>query len=205
MAQEASTEEKGSSRAVPTAENKSGGPGTRDIFSLVGHDTTAELFHNPGVFLMAQSGPLSSPLHKHCSDSLGRGIFDLGCTDTLCGEFWLDHYLRKLGPDDSDVHRSDTNAWFVFWYSGTKSALYRVDLTVQIGGRVQFLRTHVVSGETPLLIGRRSMARMRMRIDAANNTVTQNLGAGNFTIRCDVSSSGHLLLSLWDSSHRASL
>ena len=75
----------------------------------------------------------------------------------------------------------------MFGDSGTKSALYRVDLPVQIGGCVHFLRTHVVSGETPLLIGRRSMARMRMRIDAANNTVTVNLGAGDFTIRCDVS------------------
>ena len=44
-----------------------------------------------------------------------------------------------------------------------------------------------------------------MRIDAANNTVVVNLGAGDFTIRCDVSSSGHLVFSLWDSSHRASL
>ena len=205
MAQEASTEEEGSSRAVPTAENKSGGAGMREVFSVVGHDTAADLFHNPGVCLMAQSGPLSSPLHKLCSESLGRGIIDLGCTDTMCGEFWLHHYLRKLGPDGSDVRRSDTNAWFVFRDGGTKSALYRVDLPVQIGGRVQFLSTHVVSGETPLLIGRRSMARMRVRIDAANNTVTVNLGAGDFLIRCDVSSSGHLVLSLWDSSHRASL
>ena len=114
-------------------------------------------------------------------------------------------YLRKLGPEGSDVRRSDTNATFVFGDGGTKSALYTVDLPVQIGGRVQLLRTHVVCGETPLLIGRRSIARLRMRIDAANNTVTVNLGAGNFTIRCDVSSSGHLVLSLWDSSHRASL
>ena len=172
---------------------------------MVGHDTTVDLFHNPAVCLMVQSCPLSSPLHKLCSESSGRGIIDLGCTDTMCGEFWLDHYLRKLGPDGSDVRRSDTNAWFVFGDGGTKSALYRVDLPVQIGGRVQFLRTHVVSGKTPLLIGRRSMARMRMRIDAAKNTVIVNLGAGDFTIRCDVSSSGHLVLSLWDSSHRASL
>ena len=61
---------------------------------------------------------------------------------------------------------------------------------------MQFLRTHVVSGETPLLIGRRSMEGMRMRIDAANDTVTVDLGAGNFRIRCDFSSSGHLVLSL---------
>ena len=44
-----------------------------------------------------------------------------------------------------------------------------------------------------------------MRIDAANNTVTVDLDAGDFTIRYDVSSSGHLVLSLWDSSHRALL
>ena len=172
---------------------------------MVGHDTTVDLFHNPAVCLMARSGQLSSPLHKLCSESLGRGIIDLGCTDTVCGEFWLRHYLRKLGPDGADIRRCDSNAWFVFGDGGTKSALYRVDLPVQIGGRVQFLRTHVVSRETPLLIGRRSMARMRMRIDAANNTVTVELGTGDFTISCDVSSSGHLVLSLWDSSHRASL
>ena len=110
MAQEASTEEEGSSRAVPTAESKSGGAGMREVFSVVGHDTVADLFHNPGVCLMAQSGSLSSPLHQLCSESLGRGIIDLGCTDTKCGEFWLDHYLRKLGPDGSDVRWSDTNA-----------------------------------------------------------------------------------------------
>ena len=130
---------------------------------------------------------------------------DLGCTDTICGEFWLDHYLRKLGPDGTDIRRCDGNAWFVFGDGGTKLALYRVNLPVQIGGLVQFLRTHVVFGETPLFIGRLSMARMRMRIDAANNTVTVDLGVGDFTICCDVSSSGHLVLSLCNSSHRASL
>ena len=190
---------------MPTAENKSGGAGMREVFSLGGHDTAADLFHNPGVCLMAQSGLWSSPLHKLCSESLGHGIIDLRCTDTMCGEFGLDHYLRKLRPDGFDVPRSDTNAWFEFGDGGTKSALYRVDLLVQTGGRVQFLRTQVVFGETPLLIARRSMARMRMRIDAANNAVTSNLSAGDFRIRCDVSSSGHLVLSLWDSSHRASL
>ena len=53
MAQEAPREEEGSSRAVPTAGNKSGGAGMREAFSVVGHDTTADLFHNPGVCLMA--------------------------------------------------------------------------------------------------------------------------------------------------------
>ena len=205
MAQEASTEEEGSSLAAPAAENKSGGAGIREVLSVVGHDTTVDLFHNPGVCLMARSGQLSSPLHKLCSESLGRGIIDLGCTDMMCGKYWLRHSLRKLGPDGADIRRCDTNAWFVFGDGGTKSALYRVDLPVQIGGGVQFLGTHVVSGETPLLISPRSMARMRMRIDAAKSTSTVDLGAGNFTIRCDVSSSGHLVLSLWDSSHRASL
>ena len=198
IAQDASTEEEGSSRAVPAAENKSGGAGMREVFSVVGHDTTVDLFHNPGVRLMAQSGQLSSPLHKPCSESVGCRIIDLGCTHTMCGEFWLGHYLQKLGPDGADIRRCDTNAWFVFGDGGTKSALYRVDLPVQIGGRMQFLRTHVVSGETPL-------ARMRMRIDAANNTVTVHLDAGDFTICRDFSSSGHLVLPLWDSSHCVSL
>ena len=116
-------QEEGSSRAVPTAENKSGGAGMREVFSVVGHDTTVDLFHNPGVCLMAHPDPLSSPLHKVCSEFLGGGIIDLGFTDTMCGEFWLDHYLRKLGPDGTDIRRCDTHAWFVFGDGGTKSAL----------------------------------------------------------------------------------
>ena len=96
---------------------------------MVGHDTTADLFHNRGVCLMVQSGSLSSPLHKLCSESLGRGIIDLGCTDTMCGEFWLDHYLRKLGPDGSDVRRSDTNAWFVFGDGGVSALQSRLTST----------------------------------------------------------------------------
>ena len=123
MAQQASTEEEGFSRAAPTAESKSGGAGMREVFLVVGHDTTVNLFHNRGVCLMAQSGPLSSPLHKLCSECLGRGIIDLGCTDTMCGGIWLDPYLRKLGPDGTDICRCDTNASFVFGDAGTKSAL----------------------------------------------------------------------------------
>ena len=205
MAQDASTEDEGASRVVPAAENKSGGAGMREVLSVVGHDTTVDLFQKPGVCLMARSGPLSSPLHKPCSECLGRGIIHLGCTDTMCGKFWLRHYLRKLGRHCADIRRCDTSAWFVFGDVGTKSALYRVHLPVQIVGGVQLSRTQVVSGEPPLLIGRRSMARMRMRIDAAKKTVTVDLGAGDLTIRCDVSLSGHLVLSLGDLSHRASL
>ena len=141
MAQDASTEDEGLSRAVPAAENKSGGAGMREVFSVVGHDTAVDLFHNPGVCLMAQSGQLSSPLHKRCSESLGRGIIDLGCTDTMCGEFRLDHYLRKLGPDGTDIRRCDTKAWFVFGDGGTKSPLYRVNLPVTFSVSIFFRLT----------------------------------------------------------------
>ena len=72
----------------------------------------------------------------------------------MYGELWLKHYLRKLGPDGADIRGCDTNAWFVFGDGGTRSALYRVNLALQIGARVQFLRTHVVSWETTLLIWR---------------------------------------------------
>ena len=65
--------------------------------SVVGHDTTVDLFHNPGVCAMAQSGQLSSTLHKLCSIFLGRWIIDLGCTDTMCGEFWLKSICASLG------------------------------------------------------------------------------------------------------------
>ena len=106
------------------------------VLSVVGHDTTVDLFHNPGVCLMARSGQLSSPLHKLCSKSLGRAVIDLGCTNTMCVEFWLKHYLRKLGPDGADIRRCDTNARFVFGDGGTRSVLYRVDLPEQIGGPV---------------------------------------------------------------------
>ena len=68
---------------MPAAENKSGGAGMREVFSVVGHDTTVDLFHNLGVCLMAQSCQLSSALQKLCSESLGHGIIDLGCTDTM--------------------------------------------------------------------------------------------------------------------------
>ena len=186
MAQDASSEEEGLSRTVPAAENKSGGAGMREVLSVVGHDTTVDLFHNPGVCLMAQSGQLSSPLHKLCSECLGRGIIDLGCTDTMCGEFWLRHYLPKLGTDRADIRGCDSNAWFVFGDGGTKSALYRVDLPLQIGGRVQFLSTQWVSGETPLLIGGRSFSRMRMRIDRRITQLPQTWVLAN--VRCAVMS-----------------
>ena len=137
--------------------------------------------------------PSESPLRHLCSDSCGSGIIDLGCTDTLCGERWLQFYLRILGPDGVDLVRRASNAWSVFGNGGVQHAMYQLDLPIRLAGAVRFLRTHVVPGETPLLIGRKSLVRMHMRIDAASNVVTVKLGKGDVTVPCSSSASGHLV------------
>ena len=77
-----------------------------------------------------------------------------------------------------------------------------MDLLVKLAGGVHFLRTHIVFGDTPLLVGRRSMTRMRMRVDTATNSVTVNLGARDCRLHCTVPRSGHLTIPIWDLNHR---
>ena len=84
----------------------------------------------------------------------------------------------------------------------SRNALYSVDLPVKLAGGFHFLRTHVVSGDTPLLVGRRSMTRMRMCVDTATNSVTVNLGAGDRRLPCTVSWSGYQMILIWDLNHR---
>ena len=80
--------------------------------------------------------------------------------------------------------------------------MYCVDLRVQLVGGVHYLRTHVVDGETPLLIVRKTMTCMRMRVDTARSEVMVNVGRADRLVRCVTSSAVHLLVRLWDSGHR---
>ena len=146
----------------------------------------------------SQVVPSESPLRHLCSDSCGSGIIDLGCTDTLCGERWLQSYLRILVPNGVDLVRRTSNAWFVFGNDGVQHAMYQLDLPMRLAGAVRFLRTRVVPRETPLLIGRKSLAPMHMWIDAASNVVTVNLSKEDVAVPCSSSASGHLVLPLWN-------
>ena len=174
--------------------------------TVVGHDVGLGDSVYPGVCFMVlpetrDRGGAPLALHGLCEATYGSGIIDLGYMDTLCGEGWLKHSLALLGLDSAGLHRRETQAWFVFGVGGLRNALYSVDLPIKLAGGVHFLRTHVVPGDTPLLVGRRSMTRMQMRVDTATNSVTVNLGAGDHSVPCTISRSGHLTTPVWDSHH----
>ena len=201
----------GSSNREQHGEERGDQPVATDVpnqsaLTVVGHDVGLGGSVYPGVCFMVlpetqnRGGAPQAP-RGLCEATYGSGIIDLGCTDTLCGDGWLKHYLALLGPDSAGLHRRETRAWFVFGDRGSRNALYSVDLPVKLAGGVHFLRTHVVSGDAPLLVGRVSMTRMRMPVDTATKSVTVNLGAGDRRLPCTVSRSGHLTIPIRDLKH----
>ena len=99
--------------------------------TVVGHDVGLGDSLYPGVCFMVlpvtqNRGGAPQALRGLCEASYGSGTIDLGCTDTLCGDGWLKHYLALLGPDSAGLHRRETRAWFVFGdgYRFTECAVF---------------------------------------------------------------------------------
>ena len=187
---------------VPNVETQASTTPAGNVLSVVGFGIDEPAGRYPGVcFVACPNGPAGSALMDLCPDMRGSGIVDLGCTDTLCGDAWLRSYLDVFVPDGQGLETFRSSAWFVFGDGGVQHALYQLDLPFFVAGLPCFLRTQVVPGNTPLLIGRQTMACMRMRIDAASGEVLLNLGHGESRVQCTTCASGHLVLNLWDIKH----
>ena len=78
---------------------------------VVGRDIDPPGVAHPGVCVMVSpQGERRPMLRNVCYGTFGCGILNLRCTDTICGDRWLQSYVDLLGSDAAEIRGRDSVA-----------------------------------------------------------------------------------------------
>ena len=111
----------------------------------------------------AQPGLVSSP---------GFGVIDSGCGRTLIGKSTLERMTEQLKSRTKRLpEKYQAQSVFRFGNGETESTSTAVRLPVSIGGQVGIIDAAVIKGRAPLLLGRPTLERLRVRLDFSNKTM----------------------------------
>lgn len=106
------------------------------------------------------------------AESFNCAILDSACTSTVCGKDWLDCYLDSLEKNMlSKVKEYTGEMWFRFGDGQTLKSLKQVLIPCVIAGQKCLLKTDVVDSEIPLLLGKPSMKKAKVKLDIGNDKI----------------------------------
>ncbi|OSX78708.1 hypothetical protein BU14_0103s0051 [Porphyra umbilicalis] len=128
----------------------------------------------------------------------GDVILDIGATATLAGAVWVASYMARLPPGSrARITFVEAAAVFTFGDGNSQRAYERVTLPMLVGGATCYIRTWVVAGHLPLLLGRATMASLGVVLDvAAFRMAVTALGV---EVPLSPSAAGHLTINALDS------
>ena len=93
-------------------------------------------------------------------------LLDSGCTKTVCGETWLQHYLHSLSFDEfKQIETSNSNSSFKFGDSKLAKSFKKVKIPVIIAVVQAKFTTDVVEYDIPLLLSKEAMKKAKTQID----------------------------------------
>ena len=128
----------------------------------------------------------------------GDVILDIGATATLAGAAWVASYVARLPPGTrARITSVVAAAVFTFGDGNTQRAYERVTLPLLIGGASCYVRTWVVAGHLPMLLGRATMASLGVVLDVA--ACRMEVKALGVEVPLSMSAAGHLTLNALDS------
>ena len=105
------------------------------------------------------------------SDLFNCAIIDSACSSTVCGEEWINYYLETLDEvQRNKVKTFSSNTWFKFGDGNKIKSLKKVRIPCEIAKTRCYLETDVVACDIPLLFGKPSMKRAKMKLDMVNDT-----------------------------------
>ena len=93
-------------------------------------------------------------------------LLDSGCTKTVCGETWLQHYLHSLSFDEyKQIETSKSNSSFKFGDSKLVKSFKKFKIPVIIAGVQVTVTTDIVEYDIPLLLSKEAMKKAKTQID----------------------------------------
>ena len=127
------------------------------------------------------------------SESYGYAILDCGCPNTVCGQQWMDNYIRSLCDDDRvRVTWSSSKQTFTFGIGKTITSIRKMTIPVWINGVKGELTTDVVDCNIPLLLSLNVMKKADMVLIFKHDIVQLHGGYVNLKL----TTSGHYAIPL---------
>ena len=145
------------------------------------------------MFVGCTTNESNNRLSDLVNESKGYAILDSGCTNTVCGEEWLQNFIENLSFEDREkmvISQSDQK--FTFGDGRSIRSKRKVNIPCWMGGKRGTLTTDVVDSNIPLLLSRRSMKRTGMILDFKNDTVRVN----DRDMKLKITNTGHYALPL---------
>ena len=103
-------------------------------------------------------------------ETINKAILDSGCSETVCGNVWLQCYLDSLNKEESAKVQSQSSLK-VFRFGDGKcyEATRKVTIPAMTGDIEVHIETQVVNCDIPLLLSKNSMRKARTKIDFQKN------------------------------------
>ncbi|XP_024125019.2 uncharacterized protein LOC112144625 [Oryzias melastigma] len=131
------------------------------------------------------------------TESQGSAIIDTACTRTVCGEKWLESYIKDLNR--SQIHKmmqTESQSCRPFRF-GDGQVVYsnrKVKLPAKIGQTKCHIESEVVPADIPLLLSKMSLKRAGTVLDMENDRVVMF----KEQIPLELTSSGHYCVDIRD-------
>ena len=92
-------------------------------------------------------------IEKFVGETLNYAVLDCGCTKNVCGNAWLDSYLKTLAEKDAQkvVEQSSTSS-FKFGDGNSKAANKSVTIPARMGNEGIMIKTDVIDCDFPFLL-----------------------------------------------------
>ena len=137
------------------------------------------------------TGGLKSELGVLRHEALHAAVLDSACSSTVCGEAWLDHYVKSLTPEQqSQLERQHSEKLFRFGGGEILKSLFAIEIPAVIAGNNVTVKTDVVSSDIPLLLSLDAMKKAQLKLDLVNDCA-EVFGK---RVSLDHTSSGHYCL-----------
>ena len=98
------------------------------------------------------------------TNAMGCALLDTGCSKTVCGVQWLNHYINSLTKYQRDKVREEKSvSKFTFGDGRSFQSEKRVTLPCFVGGLSVEITTDVVDCQIPLLLSSNSLSRAKVK------------------------------------------
>ena len=106
-------------------------------------------------------------------ETIGMGILDSGCVDTVCGESWFQIYNESLSLSQRKSIRTEpSNAKYRFGSGPVYICKEKKFIPVHIGSFSAVLGVNIVKCDVPLLISRKSLKIAECTLDFSKDSIT---------------------------------
>ena len=145
------------------------------------------------MFIGFAEGMTGDKLGSLVTNAKDCALLDTGCSKTVCGVEWLNHYMNSLTKYQRDkVKQEKSVSKFTFGDGRSFQSEKRVTLPCIVGGMSVEITTDVVECQIPLLLSSKSLSRAKATWSFMDNVLTI---AGK-KIKLQQTKSGHNLLPL---------